>query len=67
MLLFADAHCCALLREEALIVCLSTPPNAIMVSSGWIAVEESNELLRELMKILVAYPKLTKHKLRFDE
>mmetsp|Transcript_20645 Transcript_20645/g.24831 ORF Transcript_20645/g.24831 Transcript_20645/m.24831 type:complete len:103 (+) Transcript_20645:2289-2597(+) len=53
MLLFVDAHCCAVLREKALDV-FRTNSNAVMASSGWTAVENSNELLQELMKVLTS-------------
>lgn len=48
LLLFADAHSCALLREVALEFCLSHP-KAIKESKGWEQLRESPDLLAELL------------------
>lgn len=51
MLVFADAHNCAQLREAAVDI-FRAKPNLVMASVGWVKVAESVDLLQELMKIL---------------
>jgi hypothetical protein len=46
-LLYADAHCCALLHEAAFNVCVANP-TAVRASAGWTQLKESPELLAEL-------------------
>jgi hypothetical protein len=48
LLMFADAHSCALLREAALEFCLANPV-AIRDSEGWDQLNESSTLLAELV------------------
>ena len=48
LLMFADAHSCALLREAALEFCLAHPSD-IRNSEGWKQLKESSELLAELV------------------
>jgi speckle-type POZ protein len=52
-LLFADSHCCALLREEALKFCV-TNLSAVKASSGWAKLKESLALLDELIGAVIA-------------
>ena len=47
LLLFADAHCCALLREAAFSLCIAHP-TLVSVSEGWNQLKKSPELLSEL-------------------
>jgi speckle-type POZ protein len=46
LLLFADAHCCALLREAAFDYCVAHP-SAVRASGGWTQLKKSPELLDE--------------------
>jgi hypothetical protein len=47
MLLFADAHSCALLKEAAMDLCVSDP-HSVSQSPSWAMVEESERLVSEL-------------------
>jgi hypothetical protein len=53
LLVFADAHWCALLREAAIDL-FRVQPNLIMASAGWTKVAESVNLMQELMKIIAS-------------
>jgi hypothetical protein len=53
LLVFADAHSCALLREADVDI-FRVQPILIMASAGWSKVAESVDLLQELMKILAS-------------
>jgi hypothetical protein len=55
LLLFADAHCCALLREAAFNVCVANAAN-LKCSAGWTQLKESPELLAELFVAATASP-----------
>jgi len=49
MLLFADSHCCALLKEAALELFV-TDADTVRGSKFWSQVTESNKLLKEVLK-----------------
>lgn len=48
LLLFADGHSCALLREVALEFCIASP-SSIKASEGWEQLKEAPDLLAELV------------------
>jgi len=49
MLLFADSHCCALLKEICLDV-FAADPKSVMASQGWKLIAQSTDLLLELLE-----------------
>jgi hypothetical protein len=49
LLLFADSHSCALLKETTMDVCLSDP-NVVMKTPGWKLIEESDTILTEVFE-----------------
>jgi hypothetical protein len=49
LLLFADSHSCALLKETTMDVCVSDP-NVVMKTSGWALIEESDTILTEVFE-----------------
>jgi hypothetical protein len=49
LLLFADSHSCALLKETTMDVCVSDP-NSVMKTPGWALIEESDTILTEVFE-----------------
>ena len=49
LLLFADSHSCALLKEATLDVCVSGDMNVLRKTQGWARIEESRRILSEVL------------------
>jgi hypothetical protein len=60
ILLFADSHCCALLREEEIKFCVINL-SAVKASPGWCKLKEMSSLGLSLLELAVVLPPSARH------